>query len=353
MHNKPSVSVSRDRPFRNTAKIGHDRPKQAVRPYRNDRSRLTEMGGHDGPKYAISPVKQYLPWVLHRRYGASLKISDLPENGKPQIRPFVPDESPLLHFVVAAQCVEMLERGDLFAAMGMARSLTTPWACQIGLFAEALYPEFTDPKDVSAFPALRDASPLLRLGLAIELDLHSGAFESALTRIGTLIELAVWSRIKAHPGLSMAAFDDARRTVGADGPADRNAIHDVFRRLNCAHCIDPWQAGLFRIRIGAGEVETWFKELMLGPLARQYADTPRDCRNRLIHGGNARIDSAISSLRDKGAINKQANGLGQHFLMHSSFGFVSENLRSSILADYQRLIRIARGTKSADSAAGP
>ena len=52
MHNKPSVSVSRDRPFRNTAKIGHDRPKQAVTPYRNDRSRLTEMGGHDGPKYA-------------------------------------------------------------------------------------------------------------------------------------------------------------------------------------------------------------------------------------------------------------------------------------------------------------
>ena len=54
MHNKPSVSVSRDRPFRNTAKIGHDRPKQAVTPYRNDRSRLTEMGGHDGPKYAAS-----------------------------------------------------------------------------------------------------------------------------------------------------------------------------------------------------------------------------------------------------------------------------------------------------------
>ena len=53
MHNKPSVSVSRDRPFRNTAKIGHDRPKQAVTPYRNDRSRLTEIGGHDGPKYAV------------------------------------------------------------------------------------------------------------------------------------------------------------------------------------------------------------------------------------------------------------------------------------------------------------
>jgi hypothetical protein len=53
MHNEPSVSVSRDRRFGTRAKIGHDRPKQAVTPYRNDRSRLTEMGGHDGPKYAV------------------------------------------------------------------------------------------------------------------------------------------------------------------------------------------------------------------------------------------------------------------------------------------------------------
>ncbi len=54
MHNKPSVSVSRDRPFRNTAKIGHDRPKQAVTPYRNDRSRLTETTGHALPKWAVT-----------------------------------------------------------------------------------------------------------------------------------------------------------------------------------------------------------------------------------------------------------------------------------------------------------
>ncbi len=59
MHNKPSVSVSRDRLFRNSAKIGHDRPKQAVTPYRNDRSRLTEMGGHDGPKYAEVLIRRY------------------------------------------------------------------------------------------------------------------------------------------------------------------------------------------------------------------------------------------------------------------------------------------------------
>jgi hypothetical protein len=31
---------------------GHALPKQPVTPYRNERSRLTEITGHDGPKYA-------------------------------------------------------------------------------------------------------------------------------------------------------------------------------------------------------------------------------------------------------------------------------------------------------------
>ena len=53
MHNEASVSVSRDRSFRSTPEIGHDQPKQPVTPYRNDRSRLSEMTGHDGPEYAI------------------------------------------------------------------------------------------------------------------------------------------------------------------------------------------------------------------------------------------------------------------------------------------------------------
>jgi hypothetical protein len=54
MHNEVSISVGRDRSFRSPPEIGHDQPKQAVTPYRNDRSRLSEMTGHDGPKYAAT-----------------------------------------------------------------------------------------------------------------------------------------------------------------------------------------------------------------------------------------------------------------------------------------------------------
>jgi len=56
MHNEDRVSVSRDRSFRSPPEIGHDQPKQAVTPYRNERSRLSEMTGHDGPKYALEQM---------------------------------------------------------------------------------------------------------------------------------------------------------------------------------------------------------------------------------------------------------------------------------------------------------
>jgi hypothetical protein len=52
--NEPDVSVSRDRPFQNRPEIGHDQPERAVTPYRNERSRLSEMAGHDGAKYALA-----------------------------------------------------------------------------------------------------------------------------------------------------------------------------------------------------------------------------------------------------------------------------------------------------------
>ena len=47
-----SISLSRDRLFRSTPKIGHELVKQPVTIDRNHWSRLSEMTGHDAPKYA-------------------------------------------------------------------------------------------------------------------------------------------------------------------------------------------------------------------------------------------------------------------------------------------------------------
>jgi endonuclease YncB( thermonuclease family) len=63
MRNIPSllilISLSRDRSFHSTPKIGHELAKQPVTIDRNHRSRLSEMTGHDGPKYAHAILNRF------------------------------------------------------------------------------------------------------------------------------------------------------------------------------------------------------------------------------------------------------------------------------------------------------
>ncbi|TAN47474.1 MAG: hypothetical protein EPN21_17530, partial [Methylococcaceae bacterium] len=51
-----SISLSRDRLFRSTPKIGHDLAKQPVTIDRNRWSRFSEMSGHDALKYALMQI---------------------------------------------------------------------------------------------------------------------------------------------------------------------------------------------------------------------------------------------------------------------------------------------------------
>jgi IS30 family transposase len=59
-----SISLSRDRSFRSTPKIGHDLAKQPVTIDRNHWSRLSEMTGHDAPKYATTHVERKSRYLI-------------------------------------------------------------------------------------------------------------------------------------------------------------------------------------------------------------------------------------------------------------------------------------------------
>lgn len=77
MRNIPSllilISLSRDRSFHSTPKIGHELAKQPVTIDRNHRSRLSEMTGHDGPKYAANLSTSLIFPLCHRRIGILVK----------------------------------------------------------------------------------------------------------------------------------------------------------------------------------------------------------------------------------------------------------------------------------------
>lgn len=214
-------------------------------------------------------------------------------------------------------CVEALRQGDYAAAYGLARRAgDLPWALPVWQRLGPLLDLPCAPLEIAG----RRLEPFALYACQIEAALCIGDVATALIRLGTFIDSAVWTLIARDEVIKVLGLTPDREDNCLVGslPDDHELLSD--RLLEPDYNVSDrykvkllwrWPSWLSHPTGGQVLAASAFDEL-----CKSYNDKPRKLRNWLVHGTNQQIaPSEIKTCMERcGLIAAVARPFGQNFL---------------------------------------